>query len=96
MSPERKLEAYLVDQCKKLGFLCRKVQWLGRSGAPDRVVFLPEGKTLWIELKSPAGRVSEIQRLEFGRMEKLGHDVWIAYTREQIDNLLAGEPEPEV
>ena len=96
MTPERKLEAYLVEQCKKLGFMCRKVQWLGRNGAPDRVVFMPEGKVLWIELKSPKGEVSEIQKLEFGRMEKLGHDVWIAYTKEQIDNLLAGEPEPEV
>lgn len=89
MSPERKLEQYLVDQCKKLGFLCRKVQWLGRNGAPDRIVFMPYGKVLWIELKSPEGKVSEIQKLEFKRMDDLGHDVWICYTREQIDNLLA-------
>jgi len=91
MSPERKLEAYLVDRCKKLGFLCRKVQWLGRNGAPDRVVFMPGGKVLWIELKSPSGRVSKIQELEFSRMEDLGHDVWVAYTAEQIDGLLAGD-----
>lgn len=89
MSPERKLEAYLVDQCKKLNLMCRKVQWIGRNGAPDRIVFLPYGMVLWIELKSPNGKISEIQKLEFRRMGELGHTVWIAYTREQIDNLLA-------
>lgn len=38
---ERDIEAYLVKSVKALGGEVRKVQWLGRRGAPDRLVMLP-------------------------------------------------------
>lgn len=39
---ERGIEAYLVKRVKELGGEIRKVKWVGRDGAPDRVVMLPE------------------------------------------------------
>lgn len=39
---EAQIEAYLVKRVKALGGECRKVKWLGRPGAPDRLVMLPE------------------------------------------------------
>lgn len=39
---ESKIEAYLVKQVKALGGEVRKVQWIGRRGAPDRLVMLPK------------------------------------------------------
>lgn len=39
---ERDIEKYLVEQVKKLGGEVRKVQWIGRRGAPDRLVMLPK------------------------------------------------------
>jgi hypothetical protein len=60
---ERGIEDYLVKRVKALGGEVRKVQWLGRNSAPDRVVMLPRGRassgsfsacaTLWVELKNP-------------------------------------------
>ena len=38
---EKTIEAYLVSQVKKLGGEVRKVQFIGHSGAPDRLVMLP-------------------------------------------------------
>lgn len=38
---ERDIEAYLVKSVKALGGEVRKVRWLGRRGAPDRLVMLP-------------------------------------------------------
>lgn len=35
---ERDIERYLVKRVKELGGEVRKVQWIGRRGAPDRVV----------------------------------------------------------
>ena len=63
---ERDLEAYLVKRVKALGGEVRKVQWGGRSKAPDRVVMLPvdarpyepeAGYTsaIWVELKATGG-----------------------------------------
>ena len=39
---ERDIERHLVNRVKELGGEVRKVQWVGRRGAPDRLVMLPE------------------------------------------------------
>jgi hypothetical protein len=62
---ERDIEKYLVRRVKELGGEVRKVQWIGRNGAPDRLVMVPAMKdfsapvvyhyprTIWVELKNP-------------------------------------------
>lgn len=60
---ERDIERHLVKRVKELGGEVRKVQWVGRVGAPDRLVMLPWllanghnnhiGETIWVELKNP-------------------------------------------
>ena len=61
---ERDIEQYLVKRVKALGGEVRKVQWVGRSSAPDRLVMLPYlmtdvsdwtgymPATIWVELKN--------------------------------------------
>jgi hypothetical protein len=39
---ESTVEQHLVKRVKALGGEVRKVQWIGRRGAPDRIVMLPE------------------------------------------------------
>ena len=39
---ERDIEAYLIARVKELGGETRKVKWIGRNSAPDRLVMLPE------------------------------------------------------
>lgn len=38
---EAAIEAYLVKRVKSMGGEVRKVAWVGRRGAPDRLVMLP-------------------------------------------------------
>lgn len=38
---ESDIEDYLVKRVKAMGGEVRKVQWIGRNGAPDRFVMLP-------------------------------------------------------
>lgn len=38
---ERDIEDYLVKRVKAMGGEVRKVKWIGRNGAPDRLVMLP-------------------------------------------------------
>jgi len=38
---ERDIERHLVRRVKELGGEVRKVKWIGRTGAPDRLVMLP-------------------------------------------------------
>lgn len=42
---ERDVEQYLVEQVKAKGGEVRKVKWIGRNGAPDRLVLLPLGES---------------------------------------------------
>lgn len=61
---ESDIEAYLNKRVKELGGESRKVRWVGRNSAPDRIVMLPrllwpatdtiaKPKTIWIEVKAP-------------------------------------------
>ncbi len=50
-----------------------------RAGVPDIVIALPEGRTLWIEMKvRNGGRVSPEQREFHRNLEARGHSVYVA------------------
>lgn len=96
---ESDIEKYLVKQAKALGGECRKVQWLGRSGAPDRLVMLPEGfgaymeykpgRTTWIELKAPGKKPEPHQLREHARMRKMGQRVEVVDSYARVDEVLS-------
>ena len=81
---ESTIEAHLVKRVKALGGEVRKVQWVGRRGAPDRLVMLPG---FHLSLKPAAElAVKEPRALEWLRdvQEKLavalpesGRCVWV-------------------
>lgn len=71
---ERDIEAYLVKRVKALGGEVRKVQWIGRRGAPDRLVMLPR-VSVWVELKATGVAAEPHQLREHARMRKMGQCV---------------------
>lgn len=81
---ERYIEKRVTDYAvKKLGWLSRKLQWIGRHGAPDRV-FIRFGKLVFIEFKQFKKKPTEHQRLEHERLRAAGMDVYV------IDSIEAG------
>lgn len=60
---EASLERSLVRKAKELGWLIRKVKWIGRAGAPDRL-FIRNGQVVFIELKRTGGYLRQEQWLE--------------------------------
>lgn len=85
---ERLLEEYLVRRVTQAGGEIRKVQWIGRRGAPDRVVMLPGGTLIWVELKSPGRKPEPHQAREHTRLQAVGQDVRVVDSLEGIDNLI--------
>lgn len=85
---ERLLEEYLVRRVTQAGGEIRKVQWIGRRGAPDRVVMLPGGTLIWVEMKSPGRKPEPHQAREHDRMRAVGQDVRVVDSLEDIDALL--------
>lgn len=93
---ESEVEKYLVKVVKSLGGECRKVKWIGRRGAPDRVVMLPfkgpsiyVGDTIWIELKAPGKKPTKTQLREHARMRKLGQQFYVLDSIGAIDKWAA-------
>ena len=94
MMRESQIEAYLVKRVKALGGEVRKVQWIGRRGAPDRLVMLPYEKVIfntaiWVELKAPGVKPETHQLREHKRMRDMGQRVVVIDSIEGVDALLA-------
>lgn len=85
---ERDVEAYLVARAKALGGEVRKVRWVGRNGAPDRLVMLPRGPAIWVEVKAPGEKAKPHQAREHARMRCLGQRVEVVDSFDQVDEVL--------
>lgn len=68
-----------------MGGEVRKVRWVGRRGAPDRLVMLPARACIWVELKAPGKEPDPHQLREHARMRAMGQRV------EVIDSLAGVE-----
>lgn len=96
---ESVIEDHLVARVRELGGEVRKVQWIGRRGAPDRLVMLPltplsagkphEGRSIWVELKAPGEKAKPHQKREHDRMRTMGQRVVVIDSIEGVEELLA-------
>ena len=84
---ESTIESHLVQRVKALGGEVRKVKWIGRNSAPDRIVMLPEN-SFWAELKAPGEKPTKAQSREHERMRKMGQRIEIIDSLERIEELL--------
>ena len=73
MAAEANLETFICGEIKTRKGRTRKVKWIGRRGAPDRLVWLPGWKwpELW-ELKAPGKPLQEHQKREHRKLKKMG------------------------
>jgi len=92
---ESDVESYLVAQVLALRGEVRKVKWIGRNSAPDRVVMLPTTPCIWVELKAPGGLATfpknaheEAQHREHERMRKVGQRVEVIDSHAGVNRLL--------
>lgn len=87
---ESLIEAYFVAQVKAMGGEVRKVRWIGRRGAPDRVAMLPppRARTIWPEFKATGVAPEDYQLREHARMRKMGQRVEVVDSFERVDEIL--------
>lgn len=73
---ESVMEDLLVERAESLGWISRKVSWIGRRGAPDRL-FAKPGRLIFIELKRPGGKTSPNQEREITSLRNAGIEVYL-------------------
>lgn len=72
---ESQIEAKLVRMVRDRGGLCYKFVSPGNPGVPDRIVITPDGRSVYVELKTEVGRLAAIQQWQQREMQKRCLDV---------------------
>jgi len=62
----------------------------GQDGWPDRIVMLPHGTLVWVELKRPKGTLKGLQKYRAAQLEKLGQRVVCLYSVAEVNEFMDG------
>ena len=86
---ESAIEAKLRDGIRALGGRAYKFVSPGNAGVPDRMVVLPGGRIIFVELKTEAGRLSKMQTFQIAQLRAMGCDARVLYGAEAVQRFLA-------
>jgi hypothetical protein len=101
MTSEKQIEQYLVKECKKRDWLCWKFTSPGTCGVPDRIIIPKKTDVLmgtafyhaypqvyFAELKSPKGKLSELQKKRIAELGSKFHKVAVINSKDEVDELV--------
>jgi len=96
---EKSVEKYFKEQIEfHLGGKAFKFTSPGTRGMPDRIVFLPDGYCLLVELKKPKSATRKAQQMIHKMLNRMGHQVFVVNSKEAVDkfiDFLITSPEEE-
>ena len=81
---EKEIESYLRDRIRRIGGKAYKFVSPGNNGVPDRLVCLPGGHAVFVELKAPGKAPRPIQIHQIGMLKQLGFRVEVDHRNEKI------------
>lgn len=90
---EKNIEEYLRDQVRISGGWAPKWESPGNNGVPDRIVFLPGGRVVFVELKAPGKKPTPLQMSQHRRLQALGQNVKVIDSKQAVNDLLAAHRE---
>lgn len=82
---EKDLERKFVRHVEKLGGMAEKFTSPGRRSVPDRLVTLPKGRIIFVEMKREGAKPTELQLRDHAKRRALGCDVRVIDSLEAID-----------
>lgn len=88
MQRENTIERALVRAVEARGGKARKFVSPGWRGAPDRIVMMPGGQVVFVEVKRPGGRASPLQAHRLRELEVLGFEARVIASRGDLARFL--------
>ena len=86
---EKLLEKKLADGIKKIGGWTLKLLSTHIAGLPDRICLVPGGIVFFAEIKTTKKKPSKIQLFIHEKIRKIGFEVYVVDTSEQIKEIIA-------
>lgn len=80
---EQKIQYKIIKKLENDDWLVLKIIKLSKAGYPD-LMCLKDGKTMFIEVKQPNGKLSELQKVRIEQLKKRGFEVkvWIDFKKD--------------
>lgn len=85
---ERAIEDGVRRWCKKKGLPFIKMEPMLYKGIPDRLVVLPGGRVLWLEFKTPEGKVTMHQANYINWLVGADHECYVVTSKDQAIELI--------
>lgn len=82
------MERRLVREVERRGGMALKWVSPGQRGVPDRIVLLPGGRTVYVEMKATGGRLSVLQVRWARLLRELGHEVYKIDSVEGVEDFI--------
>jgi len=84
---EKTIEQRLVQKVRDAGGMAMKWVSPAFAGVPDRIVFLPKGRIIFVELKAPGKKPTPLQERVHQMLSGLGADVRVISSNDGVDAL---------
>jgi hypothetical protein len=84
---EKHIEAHLIKRIKEYGGIAYKFTSPQRRSVPDRLVLLPKGEIVFVELKAPGKHPTPLQLREHARLRELGFLVLVLDSKGAVDGV---------
>lgn len=88
---EKDIEKKFTKAVKDKGGLALKFVSPGHSGVPDRIVLVPGGKVVFVELKATGKKLRPLQEKAISEIIKRGSKVYVIDSVESIKNFMGCE-----
>lgn len=85
---EKEVEKFLLREVKKIGGVSFKFISPGNAGVPDRIVMLPNGKVVFVELKTDKGKLTKLQEVQIKKISNLGADARVLRGIEEVKEFI--------
>lgn len=84
---EKLVERKLVEAVKAEGGLCIKLECNLLIGLPDRMCLFPNGKIVFVELKTTGKPLKKIQQVRHNKLKNLGFTICVCDTVERAKEI---------
>ena len=88
---ESTIESHFRKRVKERGGHPYKFRSPQRRSVVDRIAVMPDGITIWVEVKAPGEEPRPDQLREHQRLRDLGHLVLVLDTKERVDHYFGPE-----